>query len=208
LLRDSPEIKLAEQGVSRAQFALKRARAQRIPDVQFGGGLDYNRELLGQIGTQPVGWEGSVQVGVKIPIFNHNQGNIGTAAAELAHVRSELERIRLSLRSSFAVAFRNYTDALETAQTDHKNILPQAEKAYDLYLADYRQMAAGYPQVLIAQRTLFQLRESYIQSLVKLQTSAADIEGFLLRHGLALPSAPGEPATVSPGIEARPASAP
>ena len=208
LLRDSPEVKLAEQGITRAELALKRAQIEPRPNIQVGAGLDYNRELLGEVGARPVGWEGSVQVGVQIPIFNRNQGNVRAAAAELAHARSELVRVRLSLRSSFAPVFRDYSDAREAVERYQKEILPQAQKAYDLYLEKYRQMAAAYPQVLIAQRTLFQLRENYVMNLVKLRETATEIRGFLLVNGLAAPIAPGEPATVSPGIEVRPVGTP
>ncbi len=34
----------------------------------------------------------------------------------------------------------------------------QVKKCTNLYLRSFRQMAAAYPQVLIAQRTLFQVR--------------------------------------------------
>ncbi|HET9178399.1 MAG TPA: TolC family protein [Terriglobia bacterium] len=208
LLRDSPEVKLAEQGITRAELALKRAQLEPRPNIQVGAGLDYNRELLGEVGSRPVGWEGSVQVGVQIPIFDRNQGNVKAAAAELAHARSELDRIRLSLRSEFAPVFRDYSDAFESVERYQKGILPQAQKAYDLYFEKYRQMAAAYPQVLIAQRTLFQLRENYVMNLIKLRETGTEIQGFLLVNGLAAPIAPGEPATVSPGVEVRPAGAP
>ena len=208
ILRDSPEVKVAQQGITRAELALKRAQVEPRPDLQLGAGLDYNRELLGEIGARPVGWEGSIQVGVQIPIFNRNQGNVKAAAAELAHARSELERVKLSLRSKFATVFRNYTDALETSRRYQVQILPQAQKAYDLYLEKYRQMAAAYPQVLIAQRTLFQLREGYVRSQVNLWQAATQINGFLLEDGLAVPITSGEPATVSPGIEVRPPGRP
>ncbi|HEY7791717.1 MAG TPA: hypothetical protein VIC33_14465, partial [Vicinamibacterales bacterium] len=69
------------------------------------------------------------------------------------------------------------------------------------YLQRYQEMAAAYPQVLIAQRTLFQLQEEYVQSLVSLRQAAATINGFLLTDGLAAPVGPGEPASVSPGVE-------
>ncbi|HEY6293015.1 MAG TPA: TolC family protein [Terriglobia bacterium] len=206
LLSDSPEVQSAHQGVIRAEAALKRARAEKLPDIELSGGLAYNRELLDN--NHAVGWEGEAAVGVQIPIFNRNQGNVETAEAELAHARQELERVKLALRADFAAFFRDYTDADETVRTYHDQILPDAQKAYDLYLGKYQQMAAAYPQVLIAQRTLFQLREEYTQALVSEQQAAVVIQGYLLAGGLAAPVAPGEPATVSPGIEVRPAGAP
>jgi cobalt-zinc-cadmium efflux system outer membrane protein len=53
-----------------------------------------------------------------------------------------------------------------------------------MYLASFRQMAAAYPQVLISQRTMFQVRENYLDALVALHQNAASIEGFLLTGAL------------------------
>ncbi len=66
LLHESPEIKIAEAGVTRAQQALKRARVEWIPNIVVRGGYRYNRELL-ELGGTPVGAEGFVDVGVRIP---------------------------------------------------------------------------------------------------------------------------------------------
>ncbi len=48
-------------------------------------------------------------------------------------------------------------------------------------------MSASYPQMLIAQRTRFQLRQKYINALVSLQQEATQVEGFLLSGGLDVP---------------------
>jgi outer membrane protein, heavy metal efflux system len=66
--------------------------------------------------------------------------------------------------------------------------LPRAQKAYDLYRANYQSMAAAYPQVLIAQRTLFQLQVDYIQSLATAWQSALQIQTYGLSDGLASPA--------------------
>lgn len=71
-------------------------------------------------------------------------------------------------------------------------MIPRASKAYELYLAKYKQMGAAYPQVLIAQRTLFQLQTDYIGALESLWTNALALKGFLLTDGLEAPARPGE----------------
>jgi hypothetical protein len=53
-------------------------------------------------------------------------------------------------------------------------------------------MGAAYPQVLIAQRTLFQLQTEYVASLQNLWTSALTLQGFLLTDGLEAPARPGD----------------
>ena len=47
-------------------------------------------------------------------------------------------------------------------------------------------MAAAYPQVLIAQRNLFQLQEDYVTALVAAWQRAVEIQGLLLTGGVEL----------------------
>ncbi|MDE3156367.1 MAG: TolC family protein [Acidobacteriota bacterium] len=202
LLTGSPEVKEAEQNVTRARLALRRAEAGKYPDLVLRGAVEYNRERLDLGGPAgPVGWVGMAEVGVPLPVFDRNQGNVATAAAEVTHAERELDRVKLSLTARFADPYQTYVLARDAAARYRDHMLPQAEEAYRLYLQKYREMAAAWPQVLIAQRTLFQLREAYVHTLVDLRRSAIDIEGYLLTDGLAAPIAPGEPASVSPGVE-------
>lgn len=187
LLRDSPEIKSAQAEVERARAALERARAEPVPDIRLRGGLGYNFAQFENL-ARPVGLEAFIEVGVPLPIFNRNQGNIRSAQAEVERAEQEVRRLELSLRARFASAFRSYLNSLAMVERYRKQILPRAQKAYDLYLTSFRQMAAAYPQVLIAQRTLFQARAEYISALVDLWQRATLIRGFLLAGGLdALP---------------------
>jgi len=183
ILRESPEIKAARASIERAELAIKRAKVERIPDIDIRGGLRNNRELL-ELGGRPVGLEGFAEVGVKIPIFNRNQGNISAAQWELSRAQSELQRVELSLRSRFALAYAQYSTSRRMVEEYQKRILPQAEQAYQLYLTKYRQMAAAYPQVLISQRTMFQARVQYITALENLWNSVTQIRGLLLTGGL------------------------
>jgi cobalt-zinc-cadmium efflux system outer membrane protein len=188
LMQGSPEIKRAKAEVERAQAVLARAKAERVPDLFLRGAIGYSTEILettrGPIGR--TGTEASVQIGFTLPIFNRNQGGIAAAQAELAIAERELTRLELSLRVRLAQAFRDYNNARDAVRR-YQEVLPRAERAYNLYLASFRQMAASYPQVLISQRTMFQVREQYVTTLVNLRQKAAHIEGFLLTGGLDAP---------------------
>jgi cobalt-zinc-cadmium efflux system outer membrane protein len=86
-----------------------------------------------------------------------------------------------------ARVYKEYQDALITAERYRAQLIPRAQQAYDLYLRNFRQMAAAYPQVLFAQRNLFQLQQDYINALVNAWRSAIEIEGLLLKGGLEAP---------------------
>jgi cobalt-zinc-cadmium efflux system outer membrane protein len=109
LLKESPEIKAAQVKVERARLALRRARAEKVPDLYLRGGVGYNNELIEESPVRRrVGAEGLLEIGVTLPIFNRNQGGIKTAEAELAITEREVERLQLTLRTRFAEVLRNY----------------------------------------------------------------------------------------------------
>jgi len=176
IVNDSPAVRIAELGVKRAEATLTRAKREPIPDLQIRGGMQQNGELLSEPNGRPVGLQGFADVGVRIPIFNRNQGNIATAGADVERAKGEVERVKLVLRERAASVVQNYTFS---------------ETAVDRYAKKYQEMAAAYPQVLIAQRTLMQLEVSYITALETFATSSVSLQSYLLTDGLEAPSQPG-----------------
>jgi cobalt-zinc-cadmium efflux system outer membrane protein len=191
IVNDSPTVRIAELGVKRAEAALAREKREPIPDLQLRGGMEQNLELLSGPNGRSVGLQGFADVGVRIPIFNRNQGNIAMAKADAERAKREVERVKLVLRERAASVVQNYTFS-QTAVDRYKNqMIPRAQKAYELYSKKYQEMAAAYPQVLIAQRTLMQLEVSYLTALESFATSSLSLQSYLLTDGLEAPSQPG-----------------
>ncbi len=191
IVNESPAVRIAEFGVKRAEAALAREKREPIPDLQLRGGMEQNGELLSGPGGRAVGLQGFADVGVRIPLFNRNQGNIATAKADAERARREVERVKLLLRERAASVVQNYTYS-QTAVDRYKNqMIPTARKAYEMYSKRYQAMAAAYPQVLIAQRTLMQLEVSYITALESFATSSLSLQSYLLTDGLESPAQPG-----------------
>jgi cobalt-zinc-cadmium efflux system outer membrane protein len=188
-LRDSPEVKLAQQAVERAEASLVQAKKAPIPDLQLTGILVQSFEPL-EIVPGPIGMQGGAQIGVQLPLFNRNQGNIAAAKDEIESAKQDLARLKLQLERSLADLFRDYDSARVTAQQYKTEMLPRAEQAYKLYQANYQKMAGAYPQVLISQRTLFQLEGDYIQALENAWQRSLAIRGFGLMDGLSEPAMP------------------
>src|SRR5229473_1855354 len=190
-LRESPEVKLAQQAAERAAASLSQARKAVIPDLQITGILVQNYTPLLEINpSRATGVQGGAQVGIQLPIFNRNQGNIAAARGEIESAKQELSRLKLQIGRDLAGLFREYESARITVQQYKTEMLPRAEQAYKLYQTNYRNMAAAYPQVLISQRTLFQLQADYIQALENAWQSSLVIRGFALMDGLSAPINP------------------
>jgi cobalt-zinc-cadmium efflux system outer membrane protein len=120
---------------------------------------------------------------VQLPIFTGNLGNMAGALAEGERATLAVERTRLALRSRLASAFREYQDSLAAIERYKTQMIPNAQRAYDLYLTSFRQMAAAYPQVVITQRNLFQLQEDYVATLVSAWQRAVEIQSLLISEG-------------------------
>jgi len=63
-------------------------------------------------------------------------------------------------------------------------------------VAEFRKAVAAKPD-LVSQRTLFQLQESYVQSLGELWTSDVQLQNYLLTDGLSAPKCCCEPGEIN-----------
>jgi cobalt-zinc-cadmium efflux system outer membrane protein len=190
LAEQSPTVKRAQQEVSQAEAVLKRNKREAVPDLSLRAGEQQNFEELP--GTpKSVGAQSFATVTIQIPLFNRNQGNVEAAKAELERDQQEVVRIKLALAQSAQPLLQQYLTSKLEAERYRTQMLPRARRAYELYLHKYQSMAAAYPEVIISQRTLFQLQESYVRSLGELWTSAMQLQNYLLADGVSAPGAGG-----------------
>src|SRR5216683_1577121 len=179
IVNESPAVKIAELGVKKAEASLARAKREPIPDLQLRAGMQQNRELSETTG-RPVGLQGFADIGLQIPIFNRNQGNIATSKADLERAKREVDRVKLALRERAASVVQGYTYSQTAASRYKSQMIPRAQKEYEMYAKKYKEMAAAYPQVLIAQRTLMQLQVAYVNALESIATNSVALHSYLL----------------------------
>ena len=205
IVDESPQVRAAKAELARTQAVTAQSRRTTFPDLIVRAGAAKNRER-GEDTGRPIGWEGQLEAGLSLPLFNRNQGAVVAARADETRAQSDLRRLELSLQSQAAAEFSTYLTALRASESYREEILPQAEEAYRLYLTRYREMAAAYPQVLVAQRTLFEMSADYLESLEGAWRSALRIQGYLAGEGLQAPDGvmdSGAEASVRP-VGARP----
>ena len=188
LLDQSPELRAARADLERTRAVTARARRETSPDLFLRGGSAYNREF-GEDTGRPIGWEGTLEAGISVPLFNRNTGGIAAARADETRAQAELTRLELALQSRAATQFAAYLTALRDAEAYRSEILPRAEEAYRLYLSRYREMAAASPHVLVAQRTFFEMATESLQSLSEAGRAALQLQGLLAGDGLDAPAA-------------------
>ena len=105
IMQDSPELAELRFAVDRARWAVQRASAGRVPNVNVQAGVQYDNAAQDTIAN--------VQVSMPIPVFDRNQGAIAQACGELAAAQAALEARELAIQQRLAIALRDYKTARE-----------------------------------------------------------------------------------------------
>ena len=191
IAKESPAVRIAAISTNRAQAVLERAKVEPVPDLQLRVGAEYFGEQLEGI-NRSIGWEGIAEVGVTLPLWNRNQGNIAATRQDIDRAKKEEKRVEFMLRERAASAFEEYASARMTADEYREGILPRAKQAYSLLVDKYGKMLASYPVVLASQKTLYELHMEYVATLENVWTTGIALEGYLLTDGLEAPARPSE----------------
>lgn len=172
----SPEIRTACARVAFAQANLERQKAQPIPNLTFSvaGGYDNGT------GSEMI----NTQVGVPVPLYNRNQGNISAAWAEYCRATQEMQRLKLALRARLVDASRNYDSAAAQVSRYEGEILPAAQEALKLAEEAFRAGEVEFLQILLVRRTYFDSNLQLVQAQMEFAQADAYVNGLLLSGGL------------------------
>lgn len=184
IVQSSPAVMQAKQEVSVSEARLKDAKRESIPDLQLKAGEQYNFETVFPAPRRAAGPQSFATAAIDIPLWNRNQGNKEAAEAEEERARQELQRVELSLRKQAEPLLQEYLSSKFEAERYRAQVIPRAARAYELYLKKYQEMAMAYPQVLVSQRTLFQLQVSYIAAMSRVWQNAIALQNYGLQGGL------------------------
>ena len=168
LLAQNPDLARWAAEMERRQAALELEKANAITDPKISGGVQRFNETD----------DTAVVFGLSIPIptSNRNQGRILEARHNIAKARTQRRAVEANLYVALADAYEALSNAFIEV-TDLKNeVLPGAQSALDATRQGYRQGKFDYLMVLDAQRTFFQARARYIESLAAYHMAKANVE--------------------------------
>lgn len=173
-LSQTPDVKGFEADVVKAKSSLSLEKANSIPDPTFDIGVrdfreDDSKALVAGIS-------------IPIPVFNLNRSGIKRAAHDLNAVQSDYESAKLSLEASITEIYGNYTSAYSETVALNNAVLPGAEEAFRFARAGYEAGKFSYLDVLDAQRTLFDARKQFNQSIFEYHRQRAAIERMTAAH--------------------------
>lgn len=173
-LRGNPELIRSQMEHYAAHQNLKLAQAFATPDVTFT--IGYKR-------LQDTGNKGMILgASIPLPVFNRNQGNVQKARAQLNKTHDQFIELELALENKLSIAHKELMRAYLEAREIKTTVLKAAIQSFELAEMGYKEGKFEYLDMLDSQKTLFEVRERYIQALLNYHQSIADIQYLNLQE--------------------------
>ena len=205
MLTVHPDLGSANNSTLQAQTDLQRAQVVPIPDVHFYSAIQKDF-------TDPTHrrttW--NMQVGVPVPIFDRNTGNIQSAQGTLIRASNERARVQNTLTQQLADAFQKYESANVLVRTYHDEIIPDQSRVYRAVYERHQQEpdVVGFGDIVVAQQTLQQGIAQYAQALGDRWAAYVEILRLLQIEDVAQLNALHGVATMPAALEGVPTPAP
>jgi len=167
-LAQNPDVARWTAEMNQRQAALALEKARTAPDITVSAGTKYYSE--------PGDTAFIVGVAIPLPLFDRNQGNLNAARARFNKSRELARESDLSARTSLAQAYTSMLSAYDLSVNLRDTIIPAARQSFAAAREGYQQGKFGYLDLLDAQRTLFQVRQQYLDVLLLYHQSHTDIE--------------------------------
>lgn len=154
-LKDRPDLRAAEQGVTAAQSAYKLQRAEGKVDVT--GTLNYTH-ISDQDTT-------SFYVNFPLPIFNRNQGQIAQARDAIVQAQESEHEASEQVMSDVQSAFESLQTNEQTLKIYESGYLDESKESVDISEYAYKRGAASLLDFLDAERSYRDTQLAYRQQL-------------------------------------------
>lgn len=151
---------------------LELERAIRIPDVVITVGCKT---------IQDTGDKGLILgAAFPLPFFDRNQGNIRKARGKISQTAHRYMERYILLESKLSLLHQEAMRAYQEAMHFKTHMLELASESFDLARQGYEAGKFEYAELLDSQKTLFEMREKYINALFRFLEKQVDIEFLTL----------------------------
>lgn len=161
-----------------AESSLHLAKASRIPDVDVGltythnGGVALNHP----IDPTPAFNQLALSVSLPLPIFDQGQYTVRKAYAASDQAQINLSAAELKAEVDIRTAESDFRSALDRLKTFQHGILDAADKLLDAKRISYQHGASTLLELLEAQRSTNEIRQSYDDALADVAKAMIELE--------------------------------
>jgi cobalt-zinc-cadmium efflux system outer membrane protein len=165
------EIARLLQETKVAQSRMGLLKAERIPNLGLEFGVDFNSPGPGGFHEGARG-----QISMELPIYARNQGEIAQSNATLEALKQETAAKRRAVAGEVETAYYQLSAREAQVSLYKQTLVPATRQLEELTEESYKSGKANILIVLGAQRDVQNIESEYLNSLLAMQTSLADLE--------------------------------
>jgi cobalt-zinc-cadmium efflux system outer membrane protein len=175
MLNNHTDVLTARNGIDKARYNLKLAQITPYPDV------DVNVAVLKELSLPPKQWVHTLTIGVPLPIWDKNKGNIKSAEAALIRATEEPHRVAESLTNTLAIAYAGYKNNLNALEYYRRFILPDSVRYYQgvLRRRNIDLTGVAFADLVTGQQTLAANVTAYLGVLGTMWSSVVSVADLL-----------------------------
>ena len=166
LAEANPRLRAARAEAARREAISSVARRTRIPD------LDVSVFRQREIDKEANGFS----VGIKLPLWNANRGEIARAEAQEGVATAAAARERIDVLTELEARLTDLVVAADQTALLEREILPQATRSLDLARLLYEEGETSLLDLLDAQRTFREAQRERLESHLAQAFAVADVQ--------------------------------
>ena len=170
-IQQNPDISRWDTELEQREATLHLEKAQRYPDLTIAGGVRYFEESNDQVYV--------MGMSLPLPFIDRNQGGILEATYGLQKAKQERTAAEVGTISTLDETYQTLLSAYTEVTTLRDTILPGAESAFNASQEGYLEGKFSYLDVLDVQRSLFDAKDTYINSLITYHKALTSIERLI-----------------------------
>jgi len=181
-IRHRADLEALRNTIEAARARVELARSDAVPDLRvkaFYGREEGTDRLIG----------GSI--GIRIPIFNRNQGAIAEARAAEHRASADRDAAELRIRREVVEARARYEAALDASELLRESVLGTLEENLSLLERSFEAGKVGWTDVLVFRREFIDSRRDYVESLADAWYTAVELDLAAGRSAAPQPESPG-----------------
>jgi cobalt-zinc-cadmium efflux system outer membrane protein len=174
VVAQDPTLNVFRARLEQAQADVDVRRREVWPDPIVGVGFERER-----IGTSGVASQLRFVLGVPLPLWNRNQGEIGEARARTSVYRRAIETRTRALRNRVAQRAAAVDAAFGQAQIYQEEVLPALETQLDLLQEGFELGELSLLDVMNARDRLLAVQRQYLGALREYYLAISELEALL-----------------------------
>lgn len=166
-LKNRSDLVALRRARDAAQSNVGLEKANRVPNVDVGGGWNHSTESHNAIAPSPAFDDAALTLSFPLPLWNRNKGAIASARFAAEQAQKQVEAAELKAEVQIRQVLSAYRSAVERLRRYQNGILKDADAVVEAKRFSYQHGQTTLLELLDAERTDNEVRAAYNDALAE-----------------------------------------